>query len=306
MSVVLRRTASWTATLVLLCAAGVGVRQLPGAGGRIEELRWLLGRAGPVTRHFNQASAIFLDAEAEQWGAGSTLFSTLLTDSDPRVVRNAMMVLGDQMRVSPGEDALQEIFLDWFCVASVKHRLAFHPGSSACCEAILENAARSGPTGTPMASLWPRRLSADDRRWIVAMSLPSVTGRFPCVGKLLATESATGPEMVRSRLWFVDAGTPIRNSGIGRRFERLGNDDLRHQLCVDPDDLLDMLSDPLPEVRHGAARILAVAGDERGLKVFCKWLRPACVDNAATEELLSELYGPDWRQGVESCDPARP
>jgi hypothetical protein len=67
--------------------------------------------------------------------------------------------------------------------------------------------------------------------------------------------------------------------------------------------LLDMLADPIAEVRWGAGRILAVAGDARGVPAFCDWLQHHPRMTANADKLMAALLGRDWRDLCESGSP---
>lgn len=71
--------------------------------------------------------------------------------------------------------------------------------------------------------------------------------------------------------------------------------ELRKQLWLSVDDLATMLSDPISEVRWGAGRILAVAGDERGLPALREWLKHNPRFTPLADKLMIDLYGPDLR-----------
>lgn len=112
MSRTLRRTLSWLFVLVLIVFAVMGWHHLPGSGGLVDELRWLLARDYVPTSYFNRAAALIHLAEYEQAGTRRRLFEALLSDEDQRVVHSALLLLSDGLKSTRNDD-LRTVFCEW-------------------------------------------------------------------------------------------------------------------------------------------------------------------------------------------------
>ncbi len=114
MSRPLRRTLSWVFVLAIVAATLIGWNHVPGAGGVINELRWLLARDNVPPQYYNRAKGLILLAEADKPGSRVTLFRVLLIDEDPRVARGAAQVIVDSIMATGGQpNELSNLFCEW-------------------------------------------------------------------------------------------------------------------------------------------------------------------------------------------------
>jgi hypothetical protein len=287
-----RRAVSWIGTLAVLFACGVGLAHLPGSGGVADELRWLLAKDRVPSQQFNRAAGLIILAEKQKLGARAAVYKTLLWERDPRVVGGAITLLANDLGARRPPDSLLALFTEWFLASTPEARLRYQPDLLACCEHLLLFRGLDRESGTPSASRpWPLPAAVGDYRWLVAGTLCRDDAGRSFADRVVFRER---PELdcLRQRLHFLDADAPFLES---RRFEALAAEALTAELRPTVEQIASMVTDADARVRWGAGRILAVAGDARGLPAFCDWLQHNARMSANADKLMTPLFGPDWR-----------
>ena len=291
--------------LAIIIAAWTGWKLLPGAGGVSAELRWLLARDYVPPQHWNRALGLLRFAEQREPGRKAELYRSLLFDEDERVVYAGVRLLATDFE-TPGMSlaGLQAVFQEWFGQASVSEKVTHLPDVLHC---ILQ-AFGGRPGGADSYVLyipgfedWDLPLTEEDQRWMVAgMSLDILNE--PDGETLWRVVLRPPAEEIIYRLCFLDGvlGGQSRQRFADGVHTPLTLDELRDELQLSVDRVVGMLDDPIDEVRWGAGRILAVAGDPRGLPAFTEWLRQHPARRKAADQLMTPLFGPDWRQLGES------
>jgi hypothetical protein len=292
MSLTARRTLSWILTLAVFAAVALVVRQLPGFGGQLAEIRWLLAQDNPEA--LNHASWLLALSASPTRNTLLPLVTELLDNDDPRVVDGTLTVLDDHGFINDSaRTKLRDVLADWFRRAPV-HQKVDHLRTTH--QLLLPLAERLLQSDESLP------LNPDDKRWAVAGTrLRAETARLRADCLVFPT-SNDNARLLRQRLRTLDALPPLLAIDHGdesaARLQPLWD-------TVSPtlDDLVTMLDDEIPEVRQAAGRILVVAGDPRGFPAFCEWLKPDPRLPPAAEEILTELHGPDWRSRCESSRP---
>ena len=302
MSLVLRRGISWVLTLGLLSSLAIGITHLPGSGGTLDEIRWLLRRDGVPSRDLNRASLLIRMLGREAAHTPGQVFQVLFSDKDPRIVHGAMRAFIDQRQFDLGGPCPKDMctaYSNWFRRASVAEKTATLPQSFYICF-VLVNDIYSRTVDPvlpwdPMSSNWPLPATGDDLRWIVAATLQRGERERHAVDLVVFRRDGLSPYDVVQRLRRLDGMSPPINYSPPAVYSAVELKELRKQLWLSVDDLATMLSDPISEVRWGAGRILAVAGDERGLPALREWLKHNPRFTPLADKLMIDLYGPDWR-----------
>ncbi|MCG3125311.1 MAG: hypothetical protein CHACPFDD_00129 [Phycisphaerae bacterium] len=261
-----RRIASWllsAATVWLIVAITL---RLPGAGGPPDELRWLL-RSRPLSREASGAASAILGIAAERSpGREADIVDELLADADRDVVRNALGVARHLISRSNAAARLVDVLGAWLVATPLEQRIALLPESGDVTVTLLTN------------DLYPDESALTADRWMLAIGAqPGMYDVFPTC--LIARTGVSLAERMnlhlRELLLTPDEWKPMRNDVVTRAAQ--------------------FLSDPIREVRWGAARVLAAARDERCLPVIREWLdemepRPGPLRHRE----ISDLFGPDW------------
>jgi hypothetical protein len=292
----IRRLASWISLTTLLIAAALAYRLLPGAGGPAEEIRWLLACDYLTAGRSNQAAALLNLAEADSPGTRGAIFRQLLADADRRVVMHAMLLASDELRRSGPRLDVAEALAAWLSDATVADLVATLPHSLKCL--ALAVAACEGANERDDA--WSlTKLPGRHARWFVAANLEQdIHTRLIADAWLL--ESLTRPasaaavesrwQAALERLRAIDG--PGRTWASGRDAPLLPPN---WAARLSSDDLAALLDDPIEQVRWGAGRILAAAGDARGLPVLREWLQSHPRRTPEADAVMSGIYGPEWR-----------
>ena len=292
MSRSLRRAVSWIGTLAVLAACGVGLAHLPGSGGIVDELRWLLGRGRAPSQSLNRATALILFAEKQRPGTRTALFKELLWERNPRIVRGTIGLLAGQLDIRKPPDDLLALFTQWFLASTAEERLRYQPALLACCEhLLLFQGLDLKPETRSTSQPWPLPAAVGDYRWLVAGTLwRQHAGRAFADGVVFRKRADL--DWLSLRLQFLDGDAPFLEN---HRFPPLPADRLAATLRPSVEQVLAMVKDPDERVRWGAGRILAAAGDTRGLPALCDWVQhnPRLMPNA--DKLMKALFGPDWR-----------
>lgn len=297
-----RRTISWLALAALVAATAIGLTRLPGYGGVVAELRWLLARDNIPPELFNRASGLILLAEEHSPGARAELYRALFRDDDRRVLRGAMTVLADQLRHSGDPSGeIRQVLGDWFQHAAAEEKVACLPHLLHCLVYAQFSAARPqswvAGLGLGRDLWWEPLLTPDDERWMVAATLPSPLDSWRMAHMLVFSGHRRGLAVSHSLFaldWLPGAPQvgPVRAIDI--------DEALRAELRIELERIEAMLNDPIDEVRWAAGRILAVCGDERGLPAFREWLQTTRGLTPEVDKLIADLFGPNWRDACES------
>lgn len=307
-----RRILSWLVTLGVLVAGGVALQRLPGGGELIDELRWLLAHSEHRPQLLNQATRLILYAGRDEPVESADLVMALLNSDDERVVRGMLTILPNCVDATVGDAAaLGTQFLDWFEMLELRRKVRFLPQILVCCAWAVSGPGSDSPllpAVTPLVHDWAVELTAADRQWLIAATLVRDPSARELADMLLFRHTAPA-EQVLHRLAYLDGRTgakhpdPLEPEG---KLEPIGLDVLEAQLRLPARELPDMLSHPLPEVRQAAGRILAVCGDARGVPGVCEWVaaNPRFAPRAA--HVMTDLFGPGWRELCESGGTTRP
>jgi hypothetical protein len=287
-----RRAISWVGTLAVLAGGAIGLAHLPGSGGVGDELRWLLGRDRVSPKQFNRATGLIVLAERQKAGARTALYRDLLRERDPRLVRNAITLLANEFGRGHVPDDLAAMFTEWFLASTPEQRLRYQPALLACCEPLLLFRGIDPERGTgPASQPWPLPAAVGDYRWLVAGTLWRQHAGRAFADRVVFRPNAD-LDWLSLRLQFLDGDAPFLES---RHFSPLSAGRLTATLRPGVGQVVAMLTDTNERVRWGAGRILAAAGDPRGLPALCDWVRhnPQLIPN--TDRLMTALFGPNWR-----------
>ncbi len=278
MSRTVARSISWLVTVLVVVGVWFGVMSLPGSGGLVDEIRWLVRNGTPSD--LNRASWLIRRADDRRAGSAVDVLTELLHDPDPQIVRAALMFIGDWYPVD--DPQVVTVYLDWLRQASTEERIR-----------QLPNCMIGGRRFTDTLQSEAIRCLRDDRRWLVAASLQRQEDVRALVEDTLFGEMAEGTRLAR-RLRVIDAlPTNLAADVIAAS--------VKAQPCDAPAGLESFLDDTIPEARWAAGRILAAAGDPRGLPALCEWLnttRNRLPPQAV--RMLDDLHGPDWRSNCAS------
>lgn len=313
MSLTVRRTSSWVLTLAVLIAIVVGVRRLPGSGGLIEELRWLLG-GGWASTNVNRATLLLYYTEQTDIAASVEMLRQLLDDPDDRVVTGAYLILTDRLpptidKCARDSSPFVDLLVEWREKADARRMIAhadlalsgFHVAGV---RAVGNDAWRRVEWDATFAES-PIPVRQPDKRCMVAVTLPDARTTFTDGVFRQRWVQKARLDSIYSRWEFVSnphARPDYRKlrEARGEPIRALGDAELAEQLRLTPEELREMLSDPIDEVRWGAGRMLAIAGDARGIPAVCEWLAANPRWAGLMDELMRDLYGPGWRAFGES------
>ena len=269
------------------------------------ELRWLLARDYVPPQSWNRALGLLSFAEQREPGKRAELYRFMLFDEDKRLAGAGLRLLASDITM-PGASLadLRALFREWFAQASVSEKIAHVPEVVHCVLCAFgerPNNARLPVLRAPGYEDWDLPLTDEDERWMVAGMSLDTQYDLEC-GVLNAAVCRSSAETIMCRLRFMD-GTlagESRQLFVDAVHAPLTPDELRDELRLSVERIVGMLDDPIAEVRWGAGRILAVAGDRRGLPAFTEWLRQHPARRRAADQLMTELFGPEWRQLGES------
>ncbi len=320
MSLRARRLVSWLGTLGVAGALASGVAHLPGTGGLTGEVRWLLGHRpqGPV-RTSNPVLKLLMIREAAAHGIACPILATLLYDDDPHVVAGVLWLAHDlamrPRRAFPDVNPWVPDFVRWFNSANVRTKESLQEALLPCLSRILLMAefdagstsreALAALTG-PIAAVRNLNVTDDDLRWLIRASIAaSRPAREPAFELVLRAESIRTRDIVPNRAGFLDnsrfapwhgAAGPAWSAECERNQAGAWS---RIELACG-DRLAALTRDADEQVRWAAGRLLAVCRDERGLPAMDEYFRSNPGRAGPAIELLSDLFGPDWRKPFES------
>jgi hypothetical protein len=297
--------------LILAVGAWVGWRRMPGVNGPQEELYWLLDHDKVAPQDLNLAGNIIRFAEERQPGQRVVLLRSLLSSKNEHLVQGALALLADQVE-PPGRGGgeLRRVFAEWFSHATVEEKVLHLRPLLRCCvlattsKPDLQNL-NSYPVLPPRE--WDVPMTKEDWRWLIAGTL-MLNGIGSSVLDLAVFPVRIPVDDVLDRLRFLDGITSwsVHDAVASGRLGPISEHNLARQLPIPLADLTTMLSDPIREVRWGAGRIFAVAGDRRGLPALREWLKEHPARAKACDELMTPLFGPNWRSDVESGSATSP
>ena len=297
MSLATRRTLSWLATLAGLAGLVVGYARLPAHGGVAGEIHWLLARDHVPAEAHRRVAELLWDAAEGEGIARDNVLSNLLANTDERVVHGALCVLSDLLgsRGLPGfDDAnLRPVFSRWFQYATIEAKVAHLPYTLLCALRHHIHQPPERPTELWSTLRWAERPTEGDARWVIAATLSLEPDARSAVERVLFGEY-TG-NIVEHRLRVLDALNAAQAESAQSCLPLLGPDYSRLEMPIALNELRQMASDPIPQVRRGAGRILAVAGDPRGLPAFREWVKTKRKLPPTAEKMLTDLFGPNWR-----------
>lgn len=283
MSLTLRRAVSFAAFAATIGATGLIYIRLPGADGTLSELHWILSHR-PPDRLLRRAGELLVIAEEQDSGVEARYLKELLESDNSLVVDGTLeIMLLRWMGGIESREVVNELFDDWFDSAS------------------------------------------DEQRWTHIKPIVGISGMLLARVDMLSLESQVRvlqrePEYLRWHLAsvvhpdkrfrrsleppFVD----ILDPAIQARFDRLdgwfrvygqkARPSLWPRVAV-ADWVVRAVDDPFPQVRWAAGRVLAACRDERGLPAAYDWLQNDPNAPASANEVLDELFGPDWRKPFE-------
>lgn len=299
MALTIRRLISWLGTLAVLIALAVGISRLPAQGGLVGELRWVFTRPSPAATKYSRALELLRQAKQRAPDGPFDVMRVLLQDDDPRVVQCALVLVGDSIR-SAAAFAVNwgaRLFEEWFTHSTADERFAHLPytllqcywdaGSGMYAPHFAETPTRDEVAA---AQLVPWR-GADDVCWIVAGTLEKGPDWRP-LADAGAFNGVAPTQHIRVRLLVLDALLTRDTAFVPTP---LDEKTLRAELIPSLEQVLSLLTDSREKVRWAAGRILTVAGDRRGLPAFREWLAANPRIPPGAMQMLTELFGPDWR-----------
>jgi hypothetical protein len=160
----------------------------------------------------------------------------------------------------------------------------------------------------PLLPQWPEFPAGERERWLLAASLTRDEQTRQLAFFLLFSPEPPAPLRVAQRLHVLDGLVSQKHPDPltpDAPLVRLSAEQLRAELRVPPERLAELLADPLPAVRQAAGRILALAGDARGLPALDEWRRTRSGLPPEARALLADLYGEDWEDALESRSATR-
>ncbi len=306
--IIRRRIISWAA----VAAVGVGLYLaaglLPGARGVEGELRWRIARLGMVSKNFDLDTGVLMSRYLRERPKESARAVRRWLDEWPAEELSPLFdVLQVPLMGQPDDAPLRDVVLDWVVSLPLEERAALLPDIG---EFWLRAAEPDVP---PSSRAWARhepkldvgrlaeRLSPDETAWVALLmaaldymryfdELRFVRGDADRDELLLrafcARRAFLGEELCRDR--------PVRRGPCRLWFI----------IDVDAERLVALLDDPCEDVRDAAGRMLALAGDPRGLPGYCEFLN-AWGNDPHADRVLESIYGADWRSLSESCRATR-
>jgi hypothetical protein len=329
MSRTLWRCTSWLATAALLTAVGLALRHLPGAGGLTGEVRWLLSRRAvngpPIPAPANPVLKLLILRESREPGATAGILGTLLSDRDPRVVDGVLSLAFDLRAQSveglPRLTGFWPEFRRWFHNADLSTKQLHREGLVRLLAAELhaDDDAELSKTSAedyhrrprPGASPAGLELTNLDLRWILLATLArDRRTAVPALNVCLRAESFAIRDIIQTRLELLDR--PAGGPWGGACPPPWSHDCLREhaatwstiELTI-ADELSELVRDPDADLRWAAGRILAVCRDRRGLPAVHERLRDRPREMQEADRLMQDLFGPDWREALESGSATR-
>ncbi|MGD8451128.1 MAG: hypothetical protein PVJ57_04865 [Phycisphaerae bacterium] len=267
----------------MLVAASVGWTRLPGVDGVRGELWWQLHRDKLGPSDWTQIGRLVHLTEFEVPGSRAPILKDLLSSGDFVVVDRTLQILSDLL-VLRGADSPNLLALvdGWLQSASADDKLAHR---RVLCECGMRRAALNGWKHDAQVP------AVEDLRWILVATMDPYSMHTMLARDLLPLE-ADAVRTLSPRQLFLDGVMPAP-AGLGIIMPGLPPAvPLGEPLT---ESLIALLADPVPEVRWAAGRLLAVAGDARGVPAVIEWLQHEPGRTAVAEKLFSYLYGPEWR-----------
>lgn len=283
MSLTLRRTVSFATVVATVVATALIYTRLPGADGTLSELHWILSRP-PPERQLRRAGGLLVIAEEQDSGAEARYLKGLLKSDNSLVVDSALeIMLLRWMRGIESWENVNELFNDWFVSASDEQRWAH-------VQPIV------GLSGMLLARVDTLSLESQVRvlqrepeylRWhLASMVHPDKRFRRSLEPPLLESPDPA----IQARLDRLDGWFPI--------YEQEEQPSWWPRIDA-ADWVVWAVDDPFPQVRWAAGLVLALCRDERGLHAAYDWLQNDPNAPASANQVLDQLFGPDWRKPFE-------
>lgn len=290
------RWLSWAVTAGVIAAGYFALHRLPGAGGRVDELRWQLGSPRFVGSAVNDAVRLLWDADARAAGGAGRILAALVVDPDPLVASRALGLLASELNRQGAmslrtDPALREAFAQWLRHASVAEKVGHAELALTCSMHLVRS--------TNPLDLGELSLSEDDDAWLLAGLVgDSIVGRAWAATLVFQIPPGGQDVPLAERLERTCLGGRRVEGEPERPIRAIPRDALRAQLRLPLERIEALLDSPLPSVRFATGAILAFSGDARGLPATREWLAAhKLAGTAYVEELLSDLFGPEWRTG---------
>lgn len=281
MSPTVRRIISFVVVAATIVTTGLIYVRLPGADGTLSELHWLLSRP-PPERQLRRAGALLVIAEEQDSGAVARHLKGLLKSDNSLVVGAALTImLWRWMGGIESREVASELFTDWFDSASDEQRWT-HVWPIVRISGMLLDRVNTLSAERQVHSRKP-----DYLRWHLASAVHPDSRIRRSLG--LPYEDILGPAF-QARLDRLDGRVPAN--------EQVERPSSWPPIAV-ADWVIRAVDDPFPQVRWAAGRVLAACRDERGLPAAYDWLQNDPNAPASANEVLDELFGPDWRKPFE-------
>lgn len=287
MSLTLRRTVSFATVVATVVATALIYTRLPGADGTLSELHWILSHR-PPERQLRRAGALLLLADDAEPGTENRYLKALLDSADRLIVDGALTILSQRLwlvQSRPSSSAKRSLFDDWFESASDETKwaqigpmlLIAFPVLMTDCTVTLD-APRDPMADTYKYARW----------WVAATTHPDKR-----VNRSLGTSFIADiyePGGIRERLAYMNGrSVPAEPYQTVSSWPEM---DVRIEV-------VSAAHDQFPQVRWAAARIMAVCKDDRALDSVYEWLQSDPNAPASANQVLDELFGPDWRKPFE-------
>jgi hypothetical protein len=275
----------------VIAAGYFGLHRLPGASGRVAELRWQLGSPRFVGSAVNDAARLLWDADAREPGGAGRILAALVADPDPLVAGRALGLLGSELnRQTAGgatpDPGLRAAFAAWLRNATISRKVAQAELTLVCSMHLARS--KSPP------DLGDLPITEEDHAWMLAGLVEGSLTAQAWAAMLAFVEPQS---MLAMSLWFAGGRASLPDFGPNdARLSVLSRDALAAQLRIPIARVEALLDSPLPSVRFAAGAILAFSGDARGLPATRDWLASRKLAGAPfADRMLTELFGPEWQ-----------
>lgn len=301
MTHVRRRIVSWVAAAAIVTASIAAWPLVPGANGPVGELQWILTHANFNQRGHRSAASVLLTLEHADPQRAARVLEALLLGDNPRVARHALTLLADRLEADRMARHVtraiwQPVFVAWLEQAAPSFKFEQRAAALRAVFSLYPDDVTDAWTALP--------LTQRDARWIVAGMLDrSLHVGLTAIDLVFRETESQNP--LRER--FLYAGQVRTRLPADATVEQLPTAalmrDWSRYVSLAQGTLVDLLDDEAPRVRWAAGRILAVAGDARGLPAFGEWLRREHRRrNRPADLLMTALHGAEWRTLAELDD----
>ncbi len=302
-----RRITSWVGTSAVAVGLYLAAGLLPGARGVEGELGWRFARLG-TSQKFDRDTTLLVSSYLHERPEEAALAVRRWLNEWPA---DEMWQLFDLLQVPlmglPDDAPARDAVLDWVMSLPLEERAALLPGIG---ELWLRAAEPDVP---PFSRAWARfepkldvgrlaeRLSPDETAWVALLMAALEQMRYFDEPHFIRGDADRDELLLRS---FRARWASWAEELLGDRPLRSGPCRLWFIIDVDAERVVALLDDPCEDVRDAAARMLALAGDPRGLPGYCEFLN-AWGNDPHADSVLESIYGADWRSLSESCRATR-